>query len=121
MDEPDPSPVLTGVSIGLALVLTVLLAVWGAFLVPFRLGGTPVPVSWAIALGGNLLLGAWAGRLLGRAGAAVVGLLWLFLAFTLGSTREEGDLVVPGDLLGLGFLLLGAVGSAVAYGTTRRR
>ena len=120
MDEPERSPVLVGASFGVSVVLVAVLAVWGAFLVPFRLGGTAVPVSWVVALGGNLLLGRWAGALVGRLGAAVVGVVWLVIAFTLGSTQTEGDLVVPGDALGLGFLLAGAVGSALAYGTARR-
>jgi hypothetical protein len=103
---------------GLVLVLTVLLAVWGAFLVPLRLGGQAVPVCWAIAVVGNYLLGICGGRLLGRLGAGIPGLLWMAIALTLGSKRGEGDLVVPGSLIGLGFLLAGAVASAVAYGLT---
>jgi peptidoglycan/LPS O-acetylase OafA/YrhL len=104
----------------LAVLLTVLLALWGAFLVPFRIGGTLVPVSWLLAGTGNYLLGRWSGQLLGRRGAGTVGLLWFALAFTLGSTRDEGDLVVTGDLPGLVFLLAGGVASAVAFGTTPR-
>ena len=99
----------------LVLVLTVLLAVWGSFLVPLRIGGTAAPVSWAVALLGNVVLGVYGGRLLGRPGAGVTALLWLTVAFTLGSRRAEGDLVVPGTPAGLVFLLLGAVGGAVGY------
>lgn len=107
---------------GLVLLLSLLLAVWGSFLVPFRVGGTLVPVSWAVAVAGNLALGVAGARLVGRTGALVPGLLWLAVAFTLGSKRAEGDLIVPGSTVGLVFLLLGAVASAVAYGTavTRR-
>lgn len=100
----------------LVLVLAVLLALWGAFLVPLRFGATPLPVSWFIALGGNLALGVAGGRLLGRPGALVPGLLWLAIALTLGTKRGEGDLVVPGTTMGLVFLLVGAVAAAVAYG-----
>ena len=74
-----------------------------------------------IAVVGNTLLGRAGGRLLGRSGALGTGLLWLTIAFTLGSTRSEGDLIVPGTTAGLGFLLLGAVGSAVAYGVAGKR
>ena len=110
---------MTGVSrtlaYGLVLVLTVELAGWGAFLVPFRVGGSLVPVSWLIVLVGNVAVGYAGGRLAGKTGALVPGLLWLVLAFTLGSTRAEGDLVVPGSTVGMGFLLVGTLASAVAY------
>ena len=110
----------TAVAYALVLVLVVLLAVWGAFLVPLRIGGVAVPASWVIAVVGNGALGWVGGRLLGRPGAAGAGILWLVIALTLGSTRTEGDLVVPGTIMGLGFLLLGAVSSAVAYGAVPR-
>ena len=114
-------PVGTAAAYALVLVLTLLLAVWGAFLVPLRIGGTLAPLCWVIAVVGNTLLGRAGGRLLGRSGALGTGLLWLAIAFTLGSTRREGDLIVPGTTVGLGFLLLGAVGSAVAYAVAGKR
>lgn len=98
------------------LALTVLLALWGAFLVPLRVSGVVLPVCWLLALVGNVVLGAAGGRLQGKAGVVLPVLLWLFVAFTLGNRRAEGDLVVPGSTAGLGFLLAGAVGGAVAYG-----
>lgn len=101
---------------GLVLLLTLLLAVWGAFLVPLRLGGALLPVSWVLALGTTLVGGVVGGRLLGKAGAVVPVLLWLAVAVTLGTKRSEGDLVVPGSTAGLVFLLAGALGGAVAYG-----
>ena len=100
----------------LLVVLTVLLALWGSFLVPLRIAGTPVPVSWALAVAGNLLLGRVGARLGGSTGALVPGVLWLALVLVLASRRAEGDVVVPGSVLGTGFLLVGAVASAVAYG-----
>ena len=108
----------TWAAYALVLVLAVLLAVWGAFLVPLRIGGTAVPVCWAVAVVGNGLLGWYGGQLLGRLGAAGPGVLWLVVALTLGSKRGEGDLIVPGSTTGLVFLLVGAVASAVAYGAT---
>lgn len=100
----------------LVLVLTVQFALWGAFLVPFRIDGTSVPVSWLIAVAGNVAVGRAGARLAGKLGAAVPALLWLGLAFTLGSRRSEGDLVVQGSAIGLGFLVVGALTSAVMYG-----
>jgi hypothetical protein len=120
--EPGPpTPVEIGVGFGLVVVLTVLLCVWAAFYVPLRLGTVRLPVSLLVAGVGNVLLGRAGGRLLGTPGVLVPGLLWLGLAVTLGSTRTEGDLVVPGDVVGTLFLAVGALGFAVAYGMTTVR
>jgi hypothetical protein len=100
----------------LLLLLTVLLALWGAFLVPFRVGGTLVPVSLAIAVVGNVLVGRAASRLAGSTGALATGALWVGVTLVLSSRRAEGDVVVPGSAVGLGFLVAGALASAVAYG-----
>ena len=81
------TPAQRGWAYGLVLLLTVLLAFWGAFLVPFRVGATLVPVSLGNAAVGNVGVGRAASRLAGSAGA-----------------------------VGTGFLLAGAVASAVAYG-----
>lgn len=116
LPDAPPGPVEVGAAYALVLVLSVLVALWGAFLVPLRVGGTLVPVCWLLALGSTAVLGAWGGRLLGKAGAVVPVLLWLAVAFTLGTRRAEGDLVVPGSTTGIVFLLAGAVGGAVAYG-----
>ncbi len=103
-------------SLGLVLALTVLLALWGAFLVPFRVAGVLVPVSWVLAVVGNVALARAAGRLAGRTGALVVGLLWVVLVLVLSVRRAEGDVVVAGTWVGSGFLLVGAGTSAIAYG-----
>jgi hypothetical protein len=116
--EGPPTPGTTAFVVAsyvVVLLLTVLLALWGAFLVPLRVGGVPVPVSWVIAVGGNVGVAVMGARLLGHRGAAVPGLLWLALAATLAARRSEGDLIVAGTLVGLGFLLLGALASAVSY------
>jgi hypothetical protein len=118
-DEPLPPRARAG-AYALVLLLTLLLAVWGAFLVPLKAGTIPVPVSWVVAGVGNAALGLAAGRLYARQGVLGTGVLWLAVALTLGTKRDEGDLVVPGDVVGLLFLLIGAVGSAVAYGLVPR-
>jgi hypothetical protein len=105
-----------GWAYALVLLLTVLLALWGAFLVPFRLGGTLVPVSLVIAVVGNVLVGRAGARVAGSTGAVVPGLLWVVVTLVLSSRRAEGDVVVPGSTVGLAFLLAGALASAVAYG-----
>lgn len=119
------APALTGVRRALAyalvLVLTIQFALWGAFLVPFRVGGALVPVSWLIAVAGNIAVGRAGGRLAGKVGAAIPAVLWLGLAFTLGARRAEGDLVVQGTAIGLGFLVAGALTGAVMYGLAAGR
>ena len=103
----------------LVLLLTVLLAVWGAFLVPLRVGGVPVPVGLLLALA-TVPLGLAGGRVLdSRLGVAVPGALWLLVGVTLGSRRSEGDLVVTGGTLGVLFLLLGTLGAAMTAGLWR--
>ncbi len=111
---PGPAPRVLGFA--LVLVLTVELAVWGSFLVPLRVGEVLVPVSWLVALVGNLSLGWAGGSIAGRAGAVVPGALWLAVALLLGTKRAEGDLVVTVDVAGLVFLAVGVLSSAVAYG-----
>ena len=113
---PGPGAAARAAAYALVLVLTVLLAVWGAFLVPLRVAGLAVPVCWFVALAGNVVLGIAGGRLLGKVGAVVPVLVWSAVAFALGTRRSEGDLIVTGSVSGLGFLLAGAVGGAVAYG-----
>jgi hypothetical protein len=117
--EPTGSAA-TALSYALVLVLAFLLAVWGAFLVPLRWGSVLLPVAVLIAVVGNFVLGRAGGRLLGRAGALGPGLVWLTVALIAGSRRDEGDLIVPGTLPGLAFLMLGAVSAAVAYGAAPR-
>lgn len=108
-----------GASYALVLVLTVELAVWGAFFVPLRIGGVPVPVGLLLALTNAPL--CWAGaEVLGRrAGGVVPMLLWGVVAVMLATQRREGDLVVTNSLLGLGFLLLGLLAAALAVGSWR--
>lgn len=120
-DEAAPTPGEVRLGFALVLLLTVLLCLWAAFLVPLRVDTTRVPVSLLIAGVGNVLLGRAGGRLLGAPGVLVPGLLWLALAYTLGSQRSEGDLVVPGDLVGTLFLAVGTLGFAVAYALTPTR
>ena len=118
MPETPPPPTRPGLGeFALVLVLALLLALWGAFLVPFRVGGLPVPVSVVVAVVGNLVLCRAGARVLGRrSGAAVPALLWLTVAVLLSSQRREGDLVVPASVTSLAFLLLGALAAAVAVG-----
>jgi hypothetical protein len=105
----------------LVLLLSLLLAVWASFLVPLRAGELVLPVAHVAVVAGNLCLGLAAGRLVGRAGAAGPGAVWLVVAMTLGSRRAEGDLVIPGTGAGVAYLALGALSAALAYGLSRGR
>jgi hypothetical protein len=108
-----------GASYALVLVLTVELAVWGAFFVPLRIAGVPVPVGLLLALTNAPLCRAGAEVLGRRAGGVVPMLLWGVVAVMLATQRREGDLVVTNSLLGLGFLLLGLLAAAFAVGSWR--
>ncbi|MBC7678855.1 MAG: hypothetical protein H7233_07685 [Pseudorhodobacter sp.] len=131
MSDPDPatgepstrSSVRVAATYLLVLVLSVELAVWGAFTVLLRVGGQPVPLGIAVAVVGNVVLGTWGGRVLGRrAGAIGPGLVWLVVALQLASTRPEGDLVVVSGLRGFAFLIAGAVAAlTVALRSPARR
>ncbi len=102
----------------LVLVLTVELAVWGAFLTPARPFGLTLPVGGVIAVSGNLVLGMAGARVLGRRlGAVLPGALWLVFALPLASKRGE-ELVVLGNLRGLAYLVGGAVTAAFVVGLT---
>lgn len=109
-----------GSTYALVLLLAVLCAVWGAFLVPLRVDGVAVPVAVLLSGTANVLLGLEGGRLYGRLGAAVPGVLWFAVVATFQSRRPEGDLVIVGSATGLALLLLGAVCAAVPVGIVRR-
>ena len=119
--DGPPTSLEAWVGMGLVLLLAVLLCLWGAFLVPLRIGTTRLPVCLLVAGVGNLLLGRAGGRLIGTAGVLLPGTLWLVLAYLLGTRRSEGDLVIQGDLVGTLFLFVGALGFAVAYVLTAAR
>lgn len=108
-----------GVSYALVLLLTVELAVWGAFLVPLRVGGAAVPVGLVLALATVPLCRAGGAVLQSRAGAGLPLLLWAAVAVALSSSRREGDLVITGSARGLAFLGLGLLGGAYAVGSWR--
>lgn len=107
--------VLGWVELVLIVLAAVLLAVVECFLVPLRFGSVPVPVSVPLAIAGNVALARMAARASGRVLTAVIPpVLWLAVVLVLAMQRAEGDLVVPGTLTGLVFLLGGTV--AGAYG-----
>ncbi len=104
----------------LLLLLTLLAAVWSAFLVPLRVGGAAVPVGVVLALA-VVPLARRGGRLTGSlAGAAAPAVLWVVVAVALSSLRREGDLVVTGSARGLAFLVVSVLGAAVGVAGAAR-
>lgn len=103
----------------LVLVLALLSALWSAFLVPLRVAGVPVPLAVVVACVANLVLGRAGGRLYGKPGALVPGLLWFAVVAVLQGKRPEGDLVVTGGATGLLLLLLGSTCAAVPVASAR--
>lgn len=84
----------------LALLLGLLVGATGCFLQEWALG--PVPVGLLLALGATAWAVVWAGGL-GRARALplLVTLGWLVASVPLSGARQEGDLVVQGDWVGV--------------------
>jgi hypothetical protein len=104
----------------LVLALSVELAVWESFLVGARPFGVAFPISAVLAVVGNVILGRAGARVLRRrAGAVGPGIVWLAVALTIGSSRPEGDTIVPDTLRGLAFLLAGTVSAALVVGSQR--
>jgi hypothetical protein len=109
--DPPPAeqPLPVRLVVAGAVVLTLLLSVWAAFLVPVRAGSVPVPV-WLLPLAVMLALGAAAGRRAGMTGALLPALTWLVSSgLLLGTKRAEGDLVVPPTVSGVAYLFGGMV------------
>ena len=101
----------------MGIVLAVLFAVWGAFLVPLRLGGVPVPLCVAIAVVGNVGLALAGTRIVGRRlGGLVPGLVWLLIAFTFGNQSPSGDTVIQASAMGYAFLVSGIIAATAALG-----
>ena len=96
--------------------LSLLLAVLGAFLVPYD----PVPglsVGVLMAVVGNYFIAVGGRRASGAAaGAALPAVVWLAVTLTLASGRAEGDVVLSNSASSLAFIVLGAVAAAVGIG-----
>ena len=105
------------VAYALVLLLSLEVAVWGAFLVGVRPFGSAFPLAAVVAALGNLALGRAGSRVLQRGlGAVFPALIWLGVALVLASQRPEGDLVVTATLRGYAFLAVGAIAAAVSVG-----
>ena len=116
-DEGAPGLAYRVSAYSMVLVLAVLFAVWGAFLVPLRLGGVPVPLCVVIAVVGNAGLGLAGTRITGRRlGGMVPGLVWLLIALAFGTQTASGDTVIEASVMGYAFLLLGIIAAVAVLG-----
>jgi hypothetical protein len=92
-----------------------LAAVVGAFLVPLRIAGVPVPVCFALAAVGAVLTVRFVHRVTGSLLAtAAPTVAWFAVTVVLAARRPEGDLIVTGSWVGVGLLFVGSIAFAVA-------
>ena len=90
-----------------------------SFLVPLHVGRWPLPVSVLAAIVGNVVLARSIVRFTGERRVALLPpVLWLVVVLVLSAPRPEGDLVVPGTLVGLAFLFGGAAAGAFGAAST---
>jgi hypothetical protein len=88
------------VVLGLILygVVGALSAVYEILLIPFRVGGTLVPIAVVLAIASNIVLPRLSRNL---TGGTVIGslppvILWVVATAVLQSSQPEGDVLVPG-------------------------
>jgi hypothetical protein len=108
---------VASVLVGTLIVVTTELV--AAFLTPFRIDATPVPISWVIMVVG-IVLGLSITRYgSGHGGATVIpAMVWFVTIFPLTSRTAEGDLIVQGDWVGYGVLLIGMLAVVVTLAVT---
>jgi hypothetical protein len=107
--------IVGGVLVGAAAVESAVLEV---FYSPLRIGTVLLPVSVLAAFVLNVLLPKWMLAATGNRWSPIVpAALWVIVVIGLSMGRPEGDVVLPGDWVGL-LLLFGGAGAA-AYGVAR--
>lgn len=84
-------------------------------------GGFPLPWGFVLTAAGTLGLFVGGGRLLGSNGVLATAAGWLAVVVVFMLPRAEGDVLLAQDWLGFGFLLIGVIGGAVAFGRTLNR
>lgn len=100
--------IVGGVLVGVAAVMVALIE---CFYVDLHgPGGVPVPVSQAVAFGGNLVFPWLMFRATEVRGTALLPAFgWIVVAFIFAASGPAGDVVVPGNWQGISFLLVGAL------------
>jgi hypothetical protein len=104
--------------------------IFGNFFIPLMIGAQDVAfprinllsvylylLGAVIAVVGNAAVGVFGARGTGsRLGAVVPGLGWLLVVGVLASARPEGDVVLTGGPVGLGFTVGGALAATAVIG-----
>ncbi|MFI5956470.1 hypothetical protein [Cryptosporangium sp. NPDC051539] len=104
----NPDWVLRISAVFVGTVLIAVTAILAAFLTPFAIGTTPIPISWVITVAG-IVAGIWVTGY-GSGVTLLTGipaLAWFGVMLTLSSKTSEGDLPVVGNWVGYGLLLIG--------------
>jgi hypothetical protein len=89
---------LQAVGLLVALAGTFVVAAYGAFLTPLRIGTTLVPLSVLVGVGGIWALSTFVAAVTEiRWLSLLPGLGWLVLTFMAASRTTEGDLILTGN------------------------
>ncbi len=114
---PRPSAAVRAGAVAVACWGAVLVALLGAFLTPYRLGGILIPVSLVVVVAGLVAVTRFAYVATEHAGLSLVpGVLWLIVSLVLSARTTEGDLVltqqnwVANVYLLVGSITLGVLG-----------
>lgn len=113
VDPEPPRSMLLGLRLaGLAVAClgAVVVAVVGAFLTPFRIGSTLVPVSLLIVIGGLTAVIRFAYAVTEKAGLSLIpGVVWLVLSVVFSARTTEGDLILLQNWVAILYMLVGSV------------
>jgi hypothetical protein len=108
--------VLRGVGAAAATWGGFVLAAYGGYMTPFRLGATLVPVSVLLAVGGNAVLIWFAYRVTGHRFLGLLpGLVWVVLSFLASGRTTEGDFIlIESNWVSTAYLLSGSATVGIA-------
>ncbi|MFC7482643.1 hypothetical protein ACFQX7_25180 [Luedemannella flava] len=100
-----------------AVSASVLMATFGAFLTPFRIGGVLIPVALAVAIVAPVGIMLFARYVTGRGLPVILaGVAWVVTTFPFANRRTEGDLVLSQQWVAVLYLFLGPiVVAAICY------
>jgi Family of unknown function (DUF6113) len=122
--EPDRALVIIGMV--LCCVAALLAALIEVLLVPLYVGRVLLPVTIVLALATNAALPLLARRLTGNTLAAAIPVaLWVICVLLLGTSRPEGDVLLPGggnvQLVSYGLIVAGALSGIATVALAGRR
>lgn len=86
---------IRGAGLAVGVWGAIVLATYGVFITPLRVGTVLVPVAIVLAVAGNLLLIRFVYQVTGnRLLALVPGFVWIAITFAASARTTEGDLVL---------------------------